>query len=81
LQSEDLQRQRQVPVNPVSPAAADNLPIMNSRLVDVGSSRKMEDGVKTGTKPKRRGFLMGQSSAFTREIWLILKIERTDPKS
>jgi len=41
----------------------------------------MEDGVKTGTKPKKSGFLMGQSSAFTREIWILLKIERTDPKS
>jgi hypothetical protein len=31
-------------------------------------SRKMEDGVKTGTKPKKSGFSTGESSSFTREI-------------
>jgi hypothetical protein len=32
------------------------------------SSRKMEDGVKTGTKPKKSGFSTGESPEFTREI-------------
>jgi len=41
----------------------------------------MEDGVKTGTKPETSRISMRESPAFPREIWLFLKIERTDPKS
>jgi hypothetical protein len=41
----------------------------------------MEDGVKTGTKPKKSGFSTGGFSVFTREIWIFSQIECTDPKS
>jgi len=47
----------------------------------VCSSRKMEDGVKTGTKSKKSGFSNRESPAFTSEILVFMKMERPDPKS
>jgi hypothetical protein len=50
---------RQEPVNPGWLAADDNLPTTNSRTVGMCLSRKMEDGVKTGTKQKKKRFFDG----------------------